>query len=222
MRKLPVLSGALVGAALVVAACGGGSTTPTVPPVTIPSFSIPSISIPSISIPSFAIPSFATGSFALPSFAGDPTLAAKFPTTVGGKAVTPPHTALYSSIFESFGGAYEAQRFAAAMASIGVDPSTVSYGAAEVDLTDTTSITAIRTPNYSAAQFLTALPGLTAIFSPDEPAPTVGQVSIAGKTITTLTDASENTTYFYASGDTIWTTDATDPGDLTAVFTAIQ
>ena len=42
MRRLPVLSGALVGAALVVAACGGGSTTPTVPPVNVPSLAIPS------------------------------------------------------------------------------------------------------------------------------------------------------------------------------------
>jgi len=221
MRKLPVLSGAFVAAALVVAACTG-TTTPTIPPVNIPSLAVPSFAIPSIAIGSFAIPSFAIPSFAIPSFTGDPTLAAKFPTTVGGKTVSPPQTALYASIFTAFGGSYDSQRFVQAMTSIGIDPNTVSYGTATVDLTTTTVISAIRTPNFSAAQFLSELPQISALLQPDQPAPTVGQVTIAGKTVTTTTDADEKVTYYYPSGDTVWTTDATVPADLVAIFTAIQ
>ena len=226
MRKLPFVSGAVIAVALAVSACGG-TAAPTVPAVVVPSIAIPSIPaivVPTlpVGVPTLPSGSFVLPSFAIPSFAGDPTLAAKFPTTVGGKPVSTPQTALYGSLFQFTGGTYEAQQFAAAMTSIGVDPNTVSYGAATVELSETTNITAIRTPNYSAAQFLAALPQLTAIFSPDEPAPVIGQVSIAGKTITTATDADETTTYYYASGDTIWTTSASDPADLTAVFTAIQ
>ena len=200
-----------------------GPATPTVPAVVVPSLAIPSFAIPSIAIPTLP-PSgtFAIPSFAIPSFAGDPTLAAKFPTTVGGQPVGTPTTALYASIFQSFGGTYEAQRFATAMTAIGVDPVRFRTELPPWSFRKRVRITAIRTPNYSAAQFLSALPQLTAILSPDEPAPVVGQVSIAGKTITTTTDTNEKTTYYYASGDTIWTTDATDPADLTAVFTAIQ
>ncbi len=219
MRRLSAIAGVFVAATFAVAACGGSTPATSGPALpTLPAGAVPTV--PTGAVPTIALPSLPVG--VLPSFNGDPTLAAKFPTTIGGKPVTPATTALYSSLFASFGGAYEAQKFAAAMGSIGVDPNTVSYGAASVELSDTNTITAIRTPNYSAAQFLSALPGLTAIFSPDEPAPTVGQVSVGGKTVTTLTDSSETTTYYYASGDTIWTTDATDPADLTAIFTAIQ
>ena len=107
------------------------------------------------------------------------------------------------------------------MAAIGVDPNTVSYGGAQVQLADADSITAIRAPGYPAAQFLAAIPQLLVILEPDKPAPTVGTVSIGGKTVTTFTDSSETVTYYYPSGDTIWTTDATNPADLAAIFTAL-
>jgi len=216
MRKLPILSGALVGAALLVAACGGGSTTPTVPPVNVPSLAIPSFVIPTLPpVPSIAIPTLPSGSFAIPSFAipsfnGDPTLAASFPKTVGGQTVSQVQTALYAELFSAFGGgnSEDAQRFAQSMTAIGVDPNTVSYGSAHVQLADSDTITAIRAPGYPAAQ-------------PDQPAPIVGQVSIGGKTVTTFTDSDEKVTYYYPSGDTIWTTDSTNPTDLAAIFAAL-
>jgi len=229
MRKLPILSGALVGAALLVAACGGGSTTPTVPPVNVPSLAIPSFVIPTLPpVPSIAIPTLPSGSFAIPSFAipsfnGDPTLAASFPKTVGGQTVSQVQTALYAELFSAFGGgnSEDAQRFAQSMTAIGVDPNTVSYGSAHVQLADSDTITAIRAPGYPAAQFLAAVPQLEAILQPDQPAPIVGQVSIGGKTVTTFTDSDEKVTYYYPSGDTIWTTDSTNPTDLAAIFAAL-
>ena len=58
MRMLPIRSGIFVAAVLAVAACGGGTTTPTVPAVNVPSIAIPSIAIPTLPSGSFAIPSF--------------------------------------------------------------------------------------------------------------------------------------------------------------------
>lgn len=228
MRKLPVVTGVFVAGALAVAACGG-SSTPTVPAVTLPSVppvnvpTLPPINLPS-SLPSFEIPSsFVLPSFAIPSFNGDPDLAAKFPKTIGSATVSTPQTALYADVFASFGGDTEtAQQFAAAMTSIGVNPATVSYGTASVDLTDTDTISAIRTPGYSANQFLAALPQISQMLSPENGAPSISTTTIAGKTVTVATDPDENVTYYFPSGDTVWTTDASDPSDLAAIFGAIQ
>jgi hypothetical protein len=231
MRKLPVVTGVFVAAALVVAACGG-SSTPTVPAVNRPSLpavnlpsslpTLPPINLPS-SLPSFQIPSsFALPSFAIPSFNGDPDLAAKFPKTIGGATVSTPETALYADLFAFGGNTESAQQFAAAMTSIGVNPATVSYGTASVDLNESDHIQAIRTPGYSGSQFLAALPQISQILSPQNGLPTISTTTIGGKTVTVATDADEITTYYYPSGDIVWTTDATDPSDLAAIFGAIQ
>ena len=233
MRKLSVVSGVFVAAALIVAACGGTASPtspavniPTLAPVNVPSLppvNLPSIAIPSLSLPSFQIPSsFALPSFAIPSFTGDPDLAAKFPKTIGGAEVSTPETALYADLF-AFGGNNEtAQQFAAAMTSIGVNPATVSYGNATVDLNESDQIQAIRTPGYSANQFLAALPQLSQLLAPQNGVPTVSTTTIGGKTITVTTTPDEIVSYYYPSGDTVWTTDATDPSDLAAIFGAIQ
>jgi len=105
---------------------------------------------------------------------------------------------------------------------MGVDPNTVAFGNASVTLNEDETISAIRAPGSSASQFVAVLPQLQQFVNPGQPVPTVGQVSIAGKTVTTLTDSDENVTYFWASGDTLWETDASDPSDLTAIFTALQ
>jgi hypothetical protein len=216
MRKLPVVSGVFVTGALLVAACGG-TAAPTVPPVTIPSIAIPSFAIPSLGLGSFQIPSFA-----IPSFNGDPDLAAKFPKTINGATVSPPQTALYSEVFAALGGAEDALKFNQAMAAIGVNPATVSYGTADVDLNESETITAVRVPGSSASTLVGALPQLEQIFQPDEPAPVVGTTTLGGKSITTITDADGNVDYFYASGDTLWETDATDADDQSAIFGALQ
>lgn len=230
MRKLPVLSGVFVAASLVVAACSG-TTTPTIQPINVPTLppinlpTLPPINLPTlppINLPSFPIGSFALPSFAIPSFNGDPDLAAKFPTTIGSATVSTPQTALYSELFALGGNTESAQQFVAAMTSIGINPATVSYGSADVQLNDADSIVAIRTPGYSATQFLSALPQLSQILDPQNGVPAVSTTTIGGKTVTVTTTPDEIVTYYFPSGDTIWTTDATDPSDLTAIFTALQ
>ena len=226
MRKIPVLSGAFVTTALIVAACGG-STPATVPPVTIPSVAIPSVAIPSFAIPSIAIPSLGLGSFSIPSFvipsfASDPDLAAKFPKTINGNTVSTPETALYASVIAAFGGNAASDKFIQAMAALNVNPATMSYGNASVDLNESETITALRAPGSSAATILSVAPQLSVLLNPDEAAPTVAQMTIGGKNVTTLTDSDGNVTYFYPSGDTLWETDATDPADLSAIFGALQ
>ena len=237
MRKLPVLSGTVVGAALLVAACGGGSTTPTVPPVNVPSLAIPSLAIPSIAIPSLAIPSFAiptlpSGSFSLPSFAGfpsfetnaDPTLAAEFPTQVSGQPVTNVETSRYMDLLNLLASDHpeQIQGFQAAMQGIGVDPNAVSLGTADTTANgDDIKITAIRTPGVDANQLLSVLPALAAASGGDTTPPIVSQANIGGKNAIVLTDADENLSYVYVHGDVAWSTNSDNAADVATVFAAL-
>lgn len=230
MRKLPVVSGALFAAAMVVAACGG-TAAPTVPPVTIPSLAISSFAIPSISIPSIAIPTLPSGSFAIPSFAfpsfetnADPTLAAQFPTQVGGQPVTNVTTSRYMDFLVAFDSDHpeQIQAFQAAMQGIGVDPNAVSLGGADTTVSDNgVTITAIRTPGVDATQLISVLPALAAATGGDTTPPTVTQANIGGKNALVLTDTDENVTYVYVRGDVAWSSSSDDPTEVAAIFAAL-
>jgi len=232
MRRLPVLSGALVGAALVVAACGGGSTTPTVPPVNVPSLAIPSLAIPSITIPSIAIPSLPTGSFVLPSFAfpsfetnADPALAARFPAQVGGQPVTGVQTFRFMDFLTLFGSAdpTRTSEFTQAMTSIGVDPNTLTEGEATASVNgNDVQFSAIHTVGVDANRFIQAMPQLSVLFSPEDQPPTLGQATIGGKNVTTLTDPSTgDVSYLYANGDVVWSVNSADQAEVEAVLSAL-
>src|SRR3954451_5688539 len=105
MRRIPVISGVFVAAALTVAACGGtpsGSSLPTVPAINLPSGAIPSITIPTIPpLGSFAIPSFAFPSF---DAHADRDLEAKFPAQIGGQPVKNVQSVNFISFMQAFAG----------------------------------------------------------------------------------------------------------------------
>jgi hypothetical protein len=235
MRKLPIVSGAMVAAALVVAACGG-TASPTVAPVVVPSVAIPTIPavvVPSIAIPTvpaigatFAIPSFTIPSFAIPSFTSnaDPALGAAFPTTIGGQPVTGVKTYLYIEFLNAFESDHPERilAFQQAMTSIGADPSKVSLGIAQATVNENpVNISAIRTPGVDANKLIAILPALAAAGGSDQSPPTISQTNIGGKNVTVVTDPDGNATYAYVSGDTAWTTASDDPATVAAIFAAL-
>jgi hypothetical protein len=234
MRKLHVVPGVLVAAALVVAACSG-TTTPTIQPINVPTLppinlpTLPPINLPTlppINLPSFPIGSSALPSFAIPSFntSGDPQLAAKFPTTIAGQPVTGVQTFRLMDLFNAFGQTEQSQTFSQAMVALGVDPNTVTTGSAQATVNNNNdSIEAFRAPGVSASQFLSVLPQVAVALDPTQSQPTVGQTNIGGKTVTTFTDPTDGSiTYYYPSGDIIWSTNATDPADVAVILAALQ
>ena len=239
MRKF-LVSGVFIAGALAAAACSG-TTTPTVPPINVPTLppvnvpTLPPINLPTlppINLPtlpplgSFAIPSFAFPSFAIPSFNtnGDPDLAAKFPTTIGGQPVTNVQTFRLMDLFTSFGETEAAQTFSQAMTALGVDPNTVTTGSGDATVNgNSDTITAFRAPGVSASQFLTALPQIAQALDPTQAQPTVGSANIGGKTVTTFTDPTDGSvTYYYPSGDIIWSAQSSDPADVAVILAALQ
>jgi len=228
MRKFPVVTGVFVAATLAVAACGGSSpaasTLPTIPAV--PSLAIPSFAIPSLNLGSFAIPSIAFPSF---NANADPTLAAKFPTQVGGQPVTGVQTVNFVAFFQALAGddessASQLQSFVQLLGTNGVDATQLSFGSATTTVDgESVQIQAFRTPGGDINKFIALWPQLTALDDSEKTPPTVGTSNVGGKTVTTLTDPEDDSvTYIYAQGDTAWSVDSNDPAEAAAVFTALQ
>jgi len=235
MRILPVRSGLLLAATLAVAACGGSSTptpvtgVPTVPPVNVPT--VPPVNLPTVppipSIPalgSFSLPSIpAFGSFSIPSFStnADPALAALFPTTIGGQPVTAAVTYSFNEFltFLSQGDPTTAQQESAALTSAGINPTTVTFGSADVTLNgDDITIGAAHTPGSNASNLATVFAQLSQLENPDESPPTVTQGNVGGKSVGKVTTAEGDVTYVYANNDVLWfidgTTDDTEAGTV--------
>jgi hypothetical protein len=216
MRTLPIRSGILVAAALAVAACGG-TATPTVPTVNVPSIAIPSIAIPTLPGGSIAIPTFDTNA--------DPALAARFPTQVAGQPVTNVQTVRFMDFLTLLGSSDPAQAtaFTQAMASIGVDPRTLTEGTGMATVNDSTvPFEAIHTPGVDANRFIQVMPQLSVLFSPEDQPPTLGQATIGGKNVTTLTDPSTgDVSYLYANGDVVWSVNSSDQAEVEAVLAAL-
>ena len=226
MPTLPIRSGILVAAMLAVAACGG-TATPTVPPINVPSIAIPSIAIPSIAIPTLPGGSIAIPTFALPSFDtnADPALAARFPTQIAGQPVTDIQTVRFMDFLTLLGSSDPAQAtaFTQAMASIGVDPRTLTEGTGMATVNDSTvPFEAIHTPGVDANRFIQVMPQLSVLFSPEDQPPTLGQATIGGKNVTTLTDPSTgDVSYLYANGDVVWSVNSSDQAEVEAVLAAL-
>ena len=235
MRTLPVRSGLLMVAALAAGACGGTST-PTVPPVTVPSIAIPSIAIPSIAIPSFAIPSIALPSFALPSGLGgsfaipsfitnaDPALAAQFPQTIGGQPVTNVVTYSYAQFLAllASGDPTSAQSIASILTSAGIDPTTLTLGTAEATVNqDDLNISAVHTPGVDATKVLGIFPQLQQAANPEASPPTVEQANLGGKSVAKVTDSTGDITYAYPKNDVLWTFSASDDTEAATVLQAL-
>jgi len=240
MRTLPVRWGLILAASVAVAACGG-SSTPTAPPVTIPSIAVPSFAAPSFGVPSFAAPSFALpsiaapsglgGSFVIPSAAfpsfntnADPALAARFPTTIGGQPVMNLVTYSFSDFMNvaTDGDPAAEQMYTNAFSTAGIDPSTSSYGEADVTLAeDDVDIAAIHTLGSDSARLVSVFPQIFEFFNPDQSPPTVQQANVGGKTVTEVTDEDGDVTYVYAQPDVVWTIDNADDSEATTVLQAL-
>jgi hypothetical protein len=222
MRKLPVVSAVIVGASFFVAACGGGSPASGGP--AIPSIAIPSLAIPSISIPSNLIPSGLTiPSIAVPSVQAhpDPELAARFPTAIPGATLGPVTTGRFIDVVNAF-KPETAQQFTAAVTGAGLDPNTLTYGsqAATLNESDVVQIQGLRTPGADANRFAQIFPQIEQIVNGE--ADTLGQSTVGGKTVQTLTDSDGNVDYLYVTNDVVWRLSGADETEAGTIITALH
>ncbi len=243
------MAATLVGAS-VLAACGGGSATPTpAASAAHPSASAPSAAGPSASTGAGAsvaptaaeassgagssqgaLPSFAIPSFAIPSFASDNDLAAKFPKTIDGQPVTNVQTFLFIDML-GFGGKnqQQIQQLAQSLSSFGIDLNTLSSGSADATVGgQDVQLQALRAPGGDASQIVTHYNEIAAVFSQalgnaaPSSAPTLSQTNLGGKAVTLATDADGTKTYLYPTGDTLWIVDNMTDDQAGTVLGALQ
>jgi hypothetical protein len=189
--RMPIVAATLIGGS-VLAACSGGSATPSPTAKALPSASAAagaSASTPagagssvapttppeaSGAVPSQgaaptegAGPSVALPSFALPSFASDAELAAKFPTTIDGQPVTNVQTILFADILTFAGKTPEqVQALAQSLASFGIDLSKLSSGSANVTVDDETlQLQALRAPGGDANSIVAHYNEIAVVFN---------------------------------------------------------
>ena len=228
--RLPIVAATLVGAS-VLAACGGGSATPTPAAQTTKPTSAPSAAAPSPSTgagssvtPTAAQssagagssqggePSFALPSFALPSFASDNDLAAEFPKTIDGQPVTKVQTLLFIDMLNFSGqSAAQVQQLRDSLSSFGIDLNRLSFGSGDATVGgEDVQFQALRAPGADASQIVAHYNDIATAFNaalgnpqPSTP-PTFSQTSLGGKNVTLSTDADGAKTYVYPTGDTLW------------------
>src|SRR4051812_32950459 len=160
MRKLSVMSGALVAGALLVAACGGGAA-PTVPPVNVPSFAVPSITIPSLPAGSSAAGSHA-----------DPALESRYPQTIGTMSNNGSQSYKLGDLVQLIAADDQpkASAFLTAVTGAGLDPNTITFGSAEYEGDDgSQSIDSVHTPGADARKFVALWPQLSVLDNPADP-----------------------------------------------------
>jgi hypothetical protein len=217
--RLPIVAATLVGAS-VLAACGGGSATPTPAAQTVtPTAAAPSTGAGSTVAPTAAQASAGAGSsqgaepsFALPSFASDNDLAAEFPKTIDGQPVSKVQTLLFIDMLNfAQQSATQVQQLRQSLSSFGIDLNKLSFGSADATVGgEDVQLQALRAPGADASQIVAHYSEIGAAFNealgnpqPSTP-PTISQTSVGGKNVTLSTDADGTKTYVYPSGDTIW------------------
>jgi hypothetical protein len=248
--RLPIVAATLLGAS-VLAACGGGSATPTptarpaAPSPTAPTATSPSASTPAggssvaPTVPAAssgaeptegAAPSFEIPSFAVPSFAPDDELAAKFPKTVDGQPVTNLQTYFFVDLL-GFGGQNpeRMQQLAQSLAGFGIDLNTLSGGSVSATVGgEEVQLQAIRAPGGDASQIVTHYNEIAGVFRQvfggEEPStpPTLSQTDLGGKHVTVATDADGDKTFLYPTGDTLWIVDNMTDEQAAAVLGALS
>jgi len=186
----------LVGAAVLVAACGssGPSATATQsatqPPEPPASFALPSLDIPGFS-------------FALPSFSSDADLEAKFPDSIGGEALNV--QSMSGADFMNLpGGTTASKDIETALQQLGKTPADLSVGFGG---NNSITIFAFRIKGVPADQFLGKYLGATSVGS------TVTDASIGGKTVKKVVTDGQVSAYLYLSGDILWTVGGNNPTD---------
>jgi hypothetical protein len=155
----------------------------------------------------------------LPSFGGDPELAAKFPTQVAGQPVTDLLTVVFIDFIRGF-GTTEAQLSSTRQAfnALGIDLDKVVYGSADALVNgNPVSFQAFRVPGQDAAKLMKNY----ALLSSDNEGDTLESASSGGKSVSVIKSAGVASTWMYASGDTLWSVNTSDPDEAAAVFAAL-
>jgi hypothetical protein len=184
------LSGVVLAAGLLVAACGSGGpqSTPSQPAPTAPVGG-------SIQVPTFDLGTFAPPSFVIPSFGSDEELEALLPDTIGGIAVV--KTSMTGSgIMNLPGGAALEEQLGELGAT--VDDVSVAIGTSG-DISSPILVLAYRIEGVSAEQIFAGLEAAMQAGQGGE----VTQTTVAGRPVTQVVSGSE-TTYIYLAGDTVF------------------
>ena len=164
-RHILFAPAAALSAAVLFAACSGGS------PTTTPGASVPA---GATAAPATAAPTTAGGQTpgpTLPSYAPDPELATRFPTTIDGQPVTDIRTFKFIDVIKAFStSAADIQRLEQGMAAVGLDLNSLGYGSATATVDGkTVSLTALRTPNADANKIIQNYALLASLSSPNSP-----------------------------------------------------
>ena len=179
----------LMGATLLMAACGPaanattspGTTTPTAPPVT----QAPASEAPA----SDGLPGF---SFALPSFTSDAELEAMFPKELGGETLQ----ILSMSGSDFMGSGMSGNEIGPVLQQLGKTPADLSVA---VGGTMAISVIAFRIKGVPAEQFLSAYTAAA------PQGATITDTSFGGKSVKKVVSADQDPIYLYLHNDVIWT-----------------
>jgi hypothetical protein len=171
----------LVGATLLVVACGSSSapTAPTTP-----------TEAPFSAAPTTGLPGF---SFALPSFTADTELEDQFPTEIGGETLSV--VSMMGSDFLSTGAS--GNQLAPVLQQLGKSPSdlSVAFGS-----TSAVSVIAFRIQGVPAEQFFTAYTAAA-----QSQGTTITNASFGGKAVKKVISSDQSVLYLYLHSDVVWT-----------------
>jgi hypothetical protein len=177
--------------ALVVAACGGSSSsaagshaTPTAGPTT-------------IVVPTFDLSSLALPSFEIPSFTGDEELEALLPDTIGGEPVTKSSLSGEEFISLGMGGAAALDPMLAELGA-SIDDLSVAIGSAGIGPSAIT-VFAYQIDGVSADRIFEGLQDAL----PSGGGAGISQQTVAGRPVTVAITAGE-TTYIYLASDVVF------------------
>jgi hypothetical protein len=214
MRIRTIALGLLLAATL--AACSSSTPATATPPAATPT---PVVTPEPTAAPTATGPDQTQGP--MPSFNGDPTLAAKFPTQVGGQPVTTPQTARLVDFFAAFQTTQaEIETIRQALAKVGIDIDTVTFGSATTTVNGASvGIVALRIPGQDAGRLIQNY----ALISPSNATDVLTPETVGGKSATKITGSDGTVSgWMYASGDTLWQVNTTDVAEAAAVFSALQ
>lgn len=163
-----------------------------------------------------AQPTVAASAQPVPTSGGvaDAELAGRFPTQVDGQPVTDLNIRRLVD-YLALGGPELIPVWTSALATIGIDVQTASFGSATATVDGAlVGINAFRVPGHDAA---TLIP--LRVFNEGG---VLAQETVGGKSVTVVRSATgPDVHWMYANGDTLWVLSTSDADEAEAVFTAL-
>jgi hypothetical protein len=194
-----------------------GTTLPAATPTTGATAS-PLIPIPTATLPTATTPGVTPG----PTIAGDPVLAAMFPTQLGGQPVVV-NTGLLLDFMKAF-GATEADidPIRQVLTPIGITLDTITFGIATVKVNESQiSWQALRLGSGEDPNLLVQYYQLLEL-APSNTGDTVKQESIGGKTVSVVRAADGSAVlWMYVNGQVFWSLATDDETIAALVFAAL-